>query len=310
MVTPSARPDQFDSIATRMDTPALSRPPNRPLALQKLSFSFPIVFEIDTEEIGALQMLGLTLNEARTYLTLLKKGALKASELAFLSHVPRSKLYATMRLLDKKGLVHIAPSKPETFTAVSPSAILIERAREISDQATAVLEILQKLGAQQKLRTANLSELGFPREANELWHITGRKHIYDSVNRMLRSSASSVSYYATASGLVRAYKAHAENLEGADKRGVTVRLLTQTTRHVSSVAKELAVVVRSRRTVRPLGVNFVCVDRRELVVMEDSPGDFDIEKGEDTAAWTTNRLLVEAYESLFEKEWENSSPLQ
>jgi sugar-specific transcriptional regulator TrmB len=310
MVTPEARPNQFNSTATRVDTPTLSRRPIRPVALQVASLSSRFIFEISTEEIAALQMLGLTLNEARTYLTLLKKGALKASELSFQSQVPRSKLYATVRLLDKRGLVHIAPSKPETFTAVSPSAFLVERAKEISDQAASVLEILQELGAQQKLRTANSNELGFLSEANELWHIEGRKHIYDSVNKMLRSAANSVSYYATASGLVRAYKAHAESLEGADKRGATVRLLMRTTRHVSSVAKELAVVVRSRRTVRPLGVNFVCIDRRELVVMEDSPGDFDVEKGEGTAAWTTNRLLVEAYEDLFEKEWKNSSPLQ
>jgi sugar-specific transcriptional regulator TrmB len=273
---------------------------DRSVALQMTSSSSRIVFAIDTEEIAALQMLGLTLHEAKAYLTLLKKGTLKARDLAFSSHIPRSKLYATMRLLDERGLVYIAPSIPETFTAVSPSAFLIERAKEISDQAASVLEILEKLGAQQKLRIANLNELGFPKEANELWHITGRRHIYESINKMLRSAASSVSYYATAAGLVRAYKAHFRSLEDADEQGVTVRLLVQMTKHVSSVAKELAIVLRSRRTPRPLGVNFVCIDRRELVVMEDSPGDFDTEKGEDTAA----------YESIFEKEWENSSPLQ
>jgi hypothetical protein len=82
------------------------------------------------------------------------------------------------------------------------------------------------------------------------------------------------------------------------------------TKDIRSVARELATVVKIRRTASPLGVNLVCIDGRELVVIENSPGDFDVEKGGDTAAWTTNRLLVEACESLFDREWENSSPLQ
>ena len=68
-------------------------------------------------------------------------------------------------------------------------------------------------------------------------------------------------------------------------------------------------VVKVRRTTKPLAANFVCIDGRELVVIENSPDDFDVEKGGDRAAWTTNKLLVGMYEGLFERIWECSSSL-
>ena len=67
---------------------------------------------------------------------------------------------------------------------------------------------------------ANGSGLEMPAEANELWHIDGRKHIYGRVGQMLRRAAKSISYYATPAGLVKAYKAHADYLEKVGKRGV------------------------------------------------------------------------------------------
>jgi len=85
-------------------------------------------------------------------------------------------------------------------------------------------------------------------------------------------------------------------------------LLAQTTKEIRSVASELATVVKIRRTTKPLGANFVCIDGRELVVIENSPDDFNVEKGGDRAAWTTNKLLVGMFEGLFERVWENSAP--
>jgi sugar-specific transcriptional regulator TrmB len=282
--------DSFASSQLRLLQPSPTAPP------------------IDNEGIRALQLLGLTPYEAKAYLGLVKNGPLGGSELAFLSHVPRPKLYGVLRRLKRKGLVHLTPSIPETFTAVSPLTALDAKAREIADQAASVLEVVQKLAEEYALK-ANGGGLGLPTEANELWHIDGRKHIYDRVGQMLRRAVKSISYYATPAGLVRAYKAHADYLEKVGKRGVVVRVLAQTSKDIHLVTEELAAVVKIRRTTKPLAANFVCIDGQELVVIENSPNDFDVDRGTDRAAWTTNKLLVGLYENLFERVWENSSPL-
>lgn len=275
------------------------------LEFPRSSFTAPTICK---EEIGALQLLGLTSYEAKAYLGLVKNGPLGGTELAFLSHVPRTRLYGVLRLLVRKGLVHLTPSIPETFTAVSPLIVLNRKAREIADQAASVLEVVQKLAEEYALKAGSVSRQ-LPTEANELWQIEGRKHIYNRVGQMLKRAARSISYYTTPAGLVRAYKAHAEYLEELSKRGVAVRLLAQTSKDVHLVAQELAAVVKIRRTTKPFVTNFVCVDGEELVVIENSPDDFDVEEGRDRAAWTTNKLLVGLYENLFERVWQNSPAL-
>jgi DNA-binding MarR family transcriptional regulator len=65
---------------------------------------------IDNEEIRALQLLGLTPYEAKAYLGLVKNGPLGGSEFAFLSNVPRGKLYGVLRHLERKGLVRLTPT--------------------------------------------------------------------------------------------------------------------------------------------------------------------------------------------------------
>jgi sugar-specific transcriptional regulator TrmB len=274
----------------------------------KLLQPSPIAPTIENEEIRALQLLSLTPNEAKAYLGLVRNGMLGGTELAFRSHVPRCKLYGVLRRLRRKGLVHLTPSIPETFTAVSPALVLDAKAREIADQAASVLEVVQKLAEEYALM-ANGGGLELPTEANELWHIDGRKQIYDRVGHMLRRAVKSISYYATPAGLVRAYKAHADCLEKVGKRGVAVRVLAQSSKDVHLVTEEMAAVVKIRRTTKPLAANFVCIDGQELVVIENSPGDFDVDRGTDRAAWTTNKLLVRLYENLFERVWESSSPL-
>jgi sugar-specific transcriptional regulator TrmB len=275
----------------------------------KLLQPSPIAPTIDKEEIRALQLLGLTPYEAKAYLGLVKNGPLGGTELAFLSHVPRPKLYGALRCLERKGLIHLTPSIPETFTAVSPLTVLDAKAREIADSAASVLEVVQKLAEEYALKANGTGRLELPTEANELWHIDGPKQIYDRVGQMLRRAVKSISYWATPAGLVRAYKAHADYLEKVGKRGVVVRLLAQTSKGIHLVTEELAAVVKIRRTTKPLAANFVCIDGQELVVIENSPGDFDVDRGTDRAAWTTNKLLVGLYENLFERVWESSSPV-
>jgi hypothetical protein len=126
---------------------------------------------------------------------------------------------------------------------------------------------------------------------------------------MLRHATKSISYYATPAGLVRAYKAHAEHLENVAKHGTAVRVLAQTSKDNHAVVQEMAAIVKIRKTTKPLTANFVCIDGRELVVIENSPNDFNVETGTDTAAWTTNHLLVQLYENLFERVWENASSI-
>ena len=49
------------------------------------------------------------------------KGSLSASEIAYYSHLPRTKIYLTLKKLEKKGLSVISQQKPLICSAINPT---------------------------------------------------------------------------------------------------------------------------------------------------------------------------------------------
>ncbi|CAN5858619.1 hypothetical protein BH23THE1_BH23THE1_08880 [soil metagenome] len=74
------------------------------------------------EEIySALQSLGLTNYESRTYLSLLSLGISDARDLCIHSGVPSSKIYSIMNKFRMYGLIEVQQSKPARFRILEPS---------------------------------------------------------------------------------------------------------------------------------------------------------------------------------------------
>jgi len=93
--------------------------------------------------IENLQKLGFTGNEAKIYAVLVCLKQARASEIAENSGVPRSKVYGTLRGMEKKGYVRIIEGEPTLFCCVEPEELifrirtdfmlsLIETANELS----------------------------------------------------------------------------------------------------------------------------------------------------------------------------------
>jgi len=263
---------------------------------------------VEEKEIGALRRLGLTEYEARIYLTLMKMGPKKASEISFFGQVPRTKAYGTIRELERKGLLQVIPGKPELYVPSSPSQFLMPLVTKLEGDVKESETIVQELAV--LYESSKYIKREMPRETNEFWQIEGRRDIINKVNQIMTDATKSITFYASAPGLIRAYKAHSETLEGARKRGAVVRVLSPISSENAGVAEEFSEVVELRRAEKPFGVGFVSVDARELVVIESKPEDFRTDRGSDLAIWTINRLLVELHEEFFERVWSSSSPAE
>src|SRR4029079_16130999 len=81
---------------------------------------------LEFDIIGNLEEFGVSKYEARAYITLLEKGILGASEIAYYSNLPRTKIYTTLKKLEKKGLSIIIEQKPLAASAGSPNEAFIE----------------------------------------------------------------------------------------------------------------------------------------------------------------------------------------
>jgi len=256
----------------------------------------------EESEVTALRRLGLTEYESRLYLALLRMGPIKASQLSFFGQVPRTKTYGAIKELERKGLVTITPGKPELYSPRSPMEVLMPIVTRLDRDVKDSEQVVQSLAM--SYESAKYVRRDVPKQSEQFWQIDGRRSIYNKLNQLMKDAAHSVQYSTSATGLIRAYKLHADAFERAAKRGADVKLLSPVTPENSALAAEFAEVVDFKAIREPLST-FVCVDSKELVVLDSRPDDVRTDQGADVAVWTTNRLLVEVFEKLFEEVWRN-----
>jgi HTH-type transcriptional regulator, sugar sensing transcriptional regulator len=75
---------------------------------------------------GSLEEFGLSKYEARAYLTMIGKGSLAVSEIAYYANLPRTKVYQTVKKLEKKKLAIISKQKPLICSAIPPDEAFAE----------------------------------------------------------------------------------------------------------------------------------------------------------------------------------------
>jgi sugar-specific transcriptional regulator TrmB len=82
--------------------------------------------DINSDLPGSLEEFGLSKYEARAYLTMIGKGSLAVSEIAYYANLPRTKVYQTIKKLEKKKLAVISKQKPLICSAIPPEEAFTE----------------------------------------------------------------------------------------------------------------------------------------------------------------------------------------
>jgi sugar-specific transcriptional regulator TrmB len=264
---------------------------------------------VEEREIVALQRLGLTEYESRLYLSLIKQGPTKASQLSFFGQVPRTKAYGAIKELQRKGLLRVIPGKPELYEAASPNEVLFPLISKFNREMKDSEDVVQSLAV--TFEASKYTKREAPKQSEEFWKMDGRQAIYNKLNQVMLDASKSIYYSTTETGLIRAYKAHAEALDRAHTRGATVRLLSPITATNSSIAREFSEIVELKPAERPLA-HFVLIDSKQLIVFDCMPDDANTREGHDSAIWTTSTLLVDLFERLFNEVWRTipSAPLK
>ncbi len=102
--------------------------------------------------LGILQDLGLTLNEAKIYQTLLEKGELTISALSLSAKIHRRNIYDNLKRLIGKGLVFQNFNQSETvYRAVNPQQLL-ELIKYKEEKVKQILPKLEQIYRQQSSR--------------------------------------------------------------------------------------------------------------------------------------------------------------
>ena len=175
---------------------------------------------------GSLEEFGLSKYESQAYIALISKGTISASELAYYSEIPRTKIYPTLLKLESKKLAIISKSKPIMCTAISPEDAFDEVIHEQINKVNAMNTLVSNLKkASEKSRKSRGSE------EKRYFHISTNK-VLSQLQTMIEGSKSSIKIMTDQGGLGLLAECK-EQLSGVVRRNLDIKLIIPTSQRGS-----------------------------------------------------------------------------
>lgn len=134
----------------------------------------------------SLEEFGLSQYEAQAYVTLITKGTISASELAYYSNLPRTKVYPTLLKLEKKKIAIISKSKPIMCTAVAPEDAFDEIIQEQINKVNAMNSLISKLK-----QLSEDSKKARGSEEKRYFHLA-QNYVFNQLQSMIEGSKTSI----------------------------------------------------------------------------------------------------------------------
>lgn len=238
----------------------------------------------------SLEEFGLSKYEAQAYVSLIAKGTITASELAYYSGIPRTKIYPTLLKLEKKKLTIISKSKPIMCTAIAPEdafdGIIHEQINKVNAMNTLVSNLKKASEESRKSRGS---------EEKRYFHI-GANNVLAQLQIMIEGSKSSIKIVVDqwGFGLLAECK---EQLLSVLRRNLDVKLLVSPTQICSESYRAIPDGVEIRAS--EITQNCFIFDETELLLVNNTNG-----KG---AIFSSTEILGINQEKVFSNIWKNAT---
>ena len=254
--------------------------------------------------VETLTQLGLTVNEARTYLALLQQGIATARQLCKISNIARPDIYRITSTLQKEGLIEKMVTRPAGFQAVPARQVLsILLNRKTLEQNDLKKKTKELLGDLKK----NLPERKVEPDS-EVVIIPGKEVILQKLRDRLLKAQHSVHVVTSPNRFSLAILEFAPTYRKALRKGLKIKLTTtlheadeNALKIIQKLSKNPNFEVRYFSDSSP--VILTIFDFNEIfVTMSATAQNFGA-----PALWSNNLSLIKLAENYFETKWQNAT---
>ncbi len=237
----------------------------------------------------SLEEFGLSKYEAQAYVALISRGTIAASELAYYSEIPRTKIYPTLLKLENKKLAIISKSKPIMCTAIAPEDAFDDIIHEQINKVNAMNSLVSNLK-----KTSEESRKSRGSEEKRYFHISAN-NVLTQLQTMIEGSKSSIKIMTDqwGFGLLAECK---EQLVSALRRNLDVKVLVSPSQICSEAYRKIPDGVEIRAS--EISQNCIIFDETELLMINNENG-----KG---AIFSSTEILGINQEKIFSNVWKNS----
>ena len=243
--------------------------------------------------VGNLEEFGLSQYEARAYLTMIGKGSLSASEIAYYSHLPRTKIYLTLKKLEKKGLSVISQQKPLICSAINPTEAFEEIVIIQEKRLMNMKKVIDKL---QRINDKSNYLKGLEEKR---YFILDPKSTFQKLSALIENSRTSIIAILDVWGL-RLFSQCKSLLVKAITKGVKIKLLISNqcidSEDLSFLPKEIIIKVGN------VFSNIIILDSGNIINIDGGNGK--------AALFPSIDILGFSYMKIFEEEWKKATEIK
>ena len=237
----------------------------------------------------SLEEFGLSKYEAQAYVSLISRGTISASELAYYSDLPRTKIYPTLLKLEKKKLAIISKSKPIMCTAIAPEDAFDSIIHEQINKVNAMNSLVSNLKkASEESRKARGSE------EKRYFHLNAN-NVLEQLKTMIDGSKSSINIMADQWGLGLLAECK-EQIRSVIRKNLEVKLLIPSSQICSETYRAIPDDVKIRAS--DVIQNLFIFDETEVLIVNSDNG-----KG---AIFSSTDILGINQSKVFASIWKNS----
>src|SRR4030066_887025 len=255
------------------------------------------------ENTDLLLGLGLSLNQARVYLAILKLEKTTVGQVAKVSKVRREDVYRILPTLEKMGLVERLLGKPTEVRATLISdalRFLVAEEKRKSDEH--LLDMKNKV---KKLSIKDWTQR-LPEEESIYILIPDKTAILAKTSGLIRDSRKEVALIADKGIIILVLSKFLDECKQAIKKGVQIRLIFEgdspdglLKEKVKKLIGVASVYVKFHR--EPLNHFLMSDDKEGLITTSKESG-----LGESPSLWTNNSNLIGVLRTGFESDWKKA----
>ena len=237
----------------------------------------------------SLEEFGLSKYEAQAYVSLVAKGTISASELAYYSEIPRTKIYPTLLKLENKKLVIISKSKPIMCTAIAPEdafdGIIHEQINKVNAMNSLISDLKKASEESRKSRGS---------EEKRYFNISAN-NVLAQLQLMIEGSKSSIKMMVDQWGFGLLSECR-EQLITVTRRNLDVKVLVLPTQICSESHKKMPEGIEIRAS--EITQNSFIFDETEVLMVNSDDG-----KG---AIFSSTEILGMNQGKIFSNIWKNA----
>ena len=211
--------------------------------------------------VADLEEFGLSKYESMAYITLVSKGTLGASEVAYYSNLPRTKIYTTLKKLERKKLSTISSHKPMIATATPPDEAFGELIKMQQGRLASMYNILTSL---KKLRDDGKK----PYEEKK-YLVLEPNAVVQKIEELISSTKSNIDFILDSWGQNVVFQSK-DSLSEAIKRNVKINILlnTQSFSNDNDLVFPAGIEIRSDKVCG----NIIIFDFKKIIFIDSTNG--------------------------------------